>query len=98
MIRKRHIGKHAKDCYALRMFMAGKWDSPWACPEMVFRNKRGYKGHGYTTWILYKCNSPDCKAQLLLHSDDVLNAAGECEACSPYERVAALIALEDDKS
>lgn len=71
-IKWRMIGKHVKDCDAVRARNEGFWKTEWACFEEILRlDKRGAR-KGYYEWMRISCNDPRCDAKILVRIDDIL--------------------------
>lgn len=80
IIKKRTVGKHKGGCFAVENVELGEWKTPWSgCVRTVFRDGTGGNRGKTTVWTEVLCNDPNCKAVLLLCTDDILAAAGECK-------------------
>lgn len=69
----RIVGKHAKDCYAIKNANAGIWESPWCeYPDgSESRDKRGSSRRGHTVWIRFLCNCTQCPAVAWIKAKDI---------------------------
>lgn len=75
MIKTKQIGKHSKDCYAIKQFNDGVWDTPWAfLEEAVYLDKSGGKRGGICRWWIAPCNCRGCKAVLMVREEDIFKA------------------------
>lgn len=72
MLYKRIIGQHKKDCYAIKNYINGRWDTPWAAPWV---NRQYYgtatgkvKNRNTHLWTEFQCNCVGCPARFIVHS------------------------------
>jgi len=74
-IKTKLIGKHHKDCYAIKNYNEGKWDTPWA--YIMDGRTYGTKvapihKKGNSPWIYVRCNCTHCDAKLAVLSNSLL--------------------------
>ena len=69
---RRKKSKHVKDCSAINQVNLGHWDTVWYYLEEIYRTKNGRLG-GRELFFLFKCNSNECDAELLVNENEVLN-------------------------
>lgn len=69
----RIVGKHTKDCYAIKNAHEGTWTSPWCeySDGSEFRDKRGSTRRGTTVWIRFRCNCTQCPAVAWVKAKDI---------------------------
>jgi len=74
-IRTKLLTKHSKKCRAVDSVKLGLWAHPWAYIHRFERKDslgRRTKGSG-ERWAVVICNDPNCKAQLAINEEDILN-------------------------
>jgi hypothetical protein len=76
-MRTRILGKHIKDCAAMRNYRNKTWSTPWAyfTPSGVYADKLGRKRSlGGEPWMLAICNDIDCPAKIMVNETDILKS------------------------
>ena len=72
MIRTRLIKNHRRGCHAVKNYLSGFWNTPWAYFEDVtWRDRRGGKTGSTEMWAVATCNDTDCKAKFLVSMEDI---------------------------
>jgi hypothetical protein len=74
MISSRQFGEHSSDCYALKHFEDGTWNTPWCIGEHVFADTYGNENgrYDYVCWLKFRCNCTKCPAVLMIRESLVL--------------------------
>ena len=76
------VGKHLKDCFAVKNERSGFWNTQWGPvqygdygPSTVSTERRyGKKGRVFKTWLVFVCNCAGCPARLHVDADFILAA------------------------
>jgi hypothetical protein len=80
MIKTIRIGAHIPDCFAVKNFNEGKWNTPWS---IFHKFKFGSKSHpnrrGNYAWSIVNCNNHECRAKLAVFQDDIFKLLGSGE-------------------
>lgn len=73
---------HSETCSAIKLVQDGRWNTPWCCPkeERIKSKKLGKKGQKLgkrgrpsdVYCLVFKCNDPDCPAELAIEMKNVL--------------------------
>lgn len=72
-IKTKQINQHSNECYAIKEFEKGVWDTPWAfIGKTVWLDKNGGNRGKTTMWQIICCNCTHCSAKLLVRVDDIL--------------------------
>ncbi len=77
------VGKHRKDCAAVRLAKSGSWNTCWGPiaygehGEPVVKTWRMYgkNGRALRSWVRFICNDGGCKAELHVEAEFILAAA-----------------------
>jgi hypothetical protein len=77
------VGKHRKDCWAIKNRKNGTWPTEWgpiaygAHGEPVRSTERRYgkRGRMFKYWLVFVCNCVGCPAQLHIEDKFILEAA-----------------------
>lgn len=65
--------KHVKECRATKAVQDSEWDTAWAYPVIEYAGKTSKKGRkNEIMWLKFICNSRNCKAELWVKNDDIL--------------------------
>lgn len=74
-IRAKLLTKHSKKCRAIDSVKLGLWKHPWAfIHRFERRDSLGRKPRGTgERWAIVICNDSNCKAQLAINEDDIIN-------------------------
>jgi hypothetical protein len=81
------VGKHIKGCAAVREEKAGRWSTCWGpvawgeYGQPIVRTMRRYgkTGRAMKTWLRYVCNDPDCKAELHVDTDYIVEGVAKMQ-------------------
>lgn len=79
------VGKHRKDCFAVKAVREGRWYTPWGpiaygehgAPVVKTWRKYGKNGRKLLTWVRFVCNHGGCKAELHVESEFILTAVAD---------------------
>jgi hypothetical protein len=74
------LKRHIKGCPALDHYLDGTWSNPWSpCTEKyIWRDtlcRRNRGRYGSQVWLVFRCNTIKCDAELAVYAEDVLNIA-----------------------
>jgi hypothetical protein len=82
------VGKHIKDCFAVKNVRKGIWNTQWGpiaygkhgAPVVTTERRYGKKGVAFKYWVRFICNCGGCPAELHVESDFILAAAKRASA------------------
>jgi len=75
MKRIKVVGKHVKDCDAVRLSRSGDWDTCWG--PVALQRRYGKHGRVFHTWLRFVCNDTACKAELHVEVNEVFRLLTE---------------------
>lgn len=69
------IGKHNKDCHALKNAQDSFWNTPWAYfddQQSYYGDSLGRHKNGHKRWLVAICNNTECHAKIIVREDSML--------------------------
>lgn len=76
------VGKHIKDCFAVKNRRTGFWATEWGpiaygergAAVITTRRRYGKNGVAFRHWLRFVCNCVGCPAELHIEKDFILEA------------------------